>query len=483
MTPLVRRLLLLLAAVTLLSSPSYGATDDDASKNQLRRRRQMIETNETSTEIPPPEATAPPETALPETAPPTPAPTEAATVEETLQPSFVSSNSTRKSFNASSIHVNATALSLGACEKIDLSIAYLTSLDLDSSFTNYSFLTSNSQKESAYIDVYILQLIITPISFGLLFFGSFLILPTCILAATGIGIFAVFHVLDNLWLARAANISGTGLDCPMKLALSCISAFLAAMMATTFVRFGLFSLGALAAGVVSYLLFDAFPMLDLGAISEVDSDLSSFAWIVTILMGCLGGVLLRWYEEASLELVTATLGGIGCAYSIHTVVIIQGNSQLDRSVVFLLAVGLATIGCRFQRRRRFNRYAAYHQLKKEEEEVPAPPPHYAMPAPAAPPPPLYAMPPAAPPQQPAMIPMEMIQPQIHQAGPTWSQVQHSINHAVKGLADSQANDNNGPSSEQIKELTQSLNSLLARMPSPGTLLKNATADEEDDKAD
>lgn len=478
MTPLVRRLLLLLVAVALLSSPSDGATDEDASKNQLRRRRQMIETNETETETSPREATEPPKTALPETAPPTPAPTEAATV-ETLQPSFISSNITRKAFNASSIRVNATALSLGACQKIDLSIAYLTSLDLDSSFTNYSFLTSNSQKESAYIDVYILQLIITPISFGLLFFGSFLILPTCILAATGIGIFAVFHVLDNLWLARAANVTGSGLDCPMKLALSCISAFLAAMMATTFVRFGLFSLGALAAGVVSYLLFDAFPMLDLGATSEVDSDLSSFAWIVTILMGCLGGVLLRWYEEASLELVTATLGGIGCAYSIHTVVIIQGDSQLDRSVVFLLAVGLATIGCRFQRRRRFNRYAAYHQLKKEEEEPPAPPPHYAMPAPAAAAP-LYAMPPP-PPQQPAMIPMEMIQPQIHQ-GPTWSQVQHSIDHAVKGLAESQASDN-GPSSDQIKELTQSLNSLLARMPGPAALMKNAAADEEDDKAD
>jgi len=261
------------------------------------------------------------------------------------------------------------------------------------------------------------------------------------------------------------------------------------MMATTFVRFGLFSLGALAAGVVSYLLFDAFPIIDVGATSELDSDLSSFAWVVTIVMGCLGGIMLRWYEEASLELVTATLGGIGCAYSIHTVVIIQGQSQLDRSVIFLLAVCMATIGCKFQRRRRFNRYAAYHQLKKDDEDQPSPPPSSASSIYSMPPPPQQQHITTPPPS--TMIAMDMI-PVHHQhhpaAGPTWQQVQHSINHAVQGLADSQAQNNNtnGPSSEQINALTQSLNSLLARM-EPTTLMKAATTnngdDEEDDKAD
>lgn len=55
----------------------------------------------------------------------------------------------------------------------------------------------------------ILQLMITPISIGLAFFGSFLILPiTCILAAidTALGLFSVFRTLDsNIWLARAAR--------------------------------------------------------------------------------------------------------------------------------------------------------------------------------------------------------------------------------------------------------------------------------------
>jgi hypothetical protein len=204
-----------------------------------------------------------------------------------------------------------------------------------------------------WVDVYFFDIRVFPISFVAAFFGSSLLLPACTMTAAGLGVFLVFHIVNEY-------VRG-GLECQMKLALSGVSAVLAAMGAAAFVRFGLFTLGAVTCGVGSYLFFDAFPEFDPGhmiilqenhsasqiidaasSLSET-SDISPYAWVITIIVALMGGLLLRVYEQNSLEVITAVLGGVGVSYSVHTFVIIQGG-KLDRSIAFLIASAVAIVG-------------------------------------------------------------------------------------------------------------------------------------------
>jgi len=53
--------------------------------------------------------------------------------------------------------------------------------------------------------------------------------------------------------------------------------------------------------------------------------------------------MVRWNEKVSLEFVTSVLGGVGCAYSLQSFVLIQGG-QLGPSVIFLTASLLIIFG-------------------------------------------------------------------------------------------------------------------------------------------
>lgn len=269
------------------------------------------------------------------------------------------SNKTLSSFrnvtNSTSSSFNATDMALSACEKIEYSVLYVTSLDFDESF----FQVVQTKRQSKFwFDVYLIQIIAFPTSLALAFFGSKLLLPACTMTAAALGVFVVFHFVNNYFRG--------GLDCQMKLALSGVSAALAAMGAAAFVRFGLFALGTFSAGLGAYSFFDAFPDFDPGNVIDPSiipamtdkvaesSDISPYAWIVVIFLAVCGGLFLRLYEEFSLEAITAICGGVGVSYCAHTVVIIQGG-VLDRSIVFLIATAIAGMGWRFQRRRRLNR--------------------------------------------------------------------------------------------------------------------------------
>jgi hypothetical protein len=244
---------------------------------------------------------------------------------------------------------NATAFSFTACEKIDMALQFITSLDFDEHFQKATSASPTASESDFFGTIYILQLILTPISLGLLLFGSSLFLHTCVLCAATGGLFTVFGFVDTLLPIR--------LDCPMKLALSVVAAFICAVMATAFFRFALFSFGALTVGGVAYVLFDTFPQLDPGDVyfstttngsqqpehQLPTGDLSTVAWVITIFLGGGGGILLRYYEEATLEIMTAGMGGVGCAYSIHTFLLLN-QTTLDPSVVFLLAFFISVGG-------------------------------------------------------------------------------------------------------------------------------------------
>ena len=405
--------------------------------------------------------------------------------------------------------VNFTAVSLTACQKIDTAVSFMTSLDWDANLWRNVSASSQTKEQSQqhktngeyyyyYWDVYLLQIILTPLSLAMTLCGSQLLVPTCCFAAALLAVACVFHVVQ---IATSHSTSRwyhnlDVLDCPMKLALSVVAASVSAFVASTFVRFGLFSLGALAAGGGAYLVLDAFPFLDptqheatvdLGTYDAItaalqqntlhgmtdhqDSELSPFGWIVTVCMGMMGGIVLRWYEQASLEVVTAFMGGVGCAYSLHTFVMIQGGN-LHRSVVFLVACAMGMFGWRFQRSRRL-RYDMYAHKKSYDEgshQAPTPQPYTYAPLPTQ----VIQSPTQSPPPSPPPAPQQQLLPQqppaasIDQLQDTLSSLNGLLQRPNTAITLQQQPQQQAPSSEQITELTQSLNMLLRRMDATGS---------------
>jgi hypothetical protein len=390
---------------------------------------------------------------------------------------------------------NATAFSFTACEKIDMALQFITSLDFDEHFQKALSASPTASESDLFGTIFLLQWILTPISLGLLLFGASLFLHTCVLCAATGGLFTVFGVVDTLLPIR--------IDCPMKLALSVVAAFICAVMATAFFRFALFSFGALTVGGVAYVIFDTFPQLDPGVVyfsttstgsqqqqqQLPTGDLSTVAWVITIFLGGGGGVLLRYYEQATLEIMTAGMGGVGCAYSIHTFLLLN-QITLDPSVVFFLAFFISVggtypvlsyptmllvlcsprmdeilvivfnaaiiseriyfclliltfflslvcmdvfrtvhfVGWRFQRRRRLNLYTKLENYDGQQLPI-------------------------------------MMHPMAAAAGAGAFQQQQQLEQSLRGLLQFQTNEKSpgGASSEQMTELTQSVNKFLENM--------------------
>lgn len=359
--------------------------------------------------------------------------------------------------------LNATDISNSACEKIEIAISYITSLDFDSTFLNVTN-APKSEKITELVDIYLLQIIITPISIAMVLFGSQLLIPMSVISAASVAVILVFHFATN------KAIFPWDLNCIQKLLLSFVTAFVAGLIASLFLKFGLFCLGGLAAGAGSYLLFDAFPILDfvvhnvthaagLSDYAPTESDLSTIGWMITIFAAICGGSISRIYEQSTLEVVTSTIGAIGCSYSLHTFVIMSGG-QLDRHLVFIMTGILSIFGSGFQRNRRKWREATYSKRNDDYNMNGNPynegmlPQNYQ--------------------QHHQMYPgnnfqsMPMFVPPPHQgfpAGPqqppsqAWSQQIQSL----LGGGEKSSNGSQPATSKQITELTTSLNSFMEKM--------------------
>jgi hypothetical protein len=242
------------------------------------------------------------------------------------------------------------AISLTSCQKINFAVAYLTSLEFDGS------LVANAKKSEEFSafwsDVYYLQMVVMPVSLMLAFFGSHLLFPASVMTAAAFGTFLVFHFVNGYF--------GGGLNCKLKLGLSAVSAGFSVAMAIKFVRFGLFTLGAVATGIGSYMFFDAFPFFDPGnsALASANdtagdasylasvmnsSDISPLAWGITLLLALFTGICIKVYQQASVEVLTAVMGGVGIGYSMHSFILLHGGT-LDRSIAFILAGFISVYG-------------------------------------------------------------------------------------------------------------------------------------------
>ena len=292
--------------------------------------------------------------------------------------------------------LNMTELTASACQKMTLAVSLLSSLEFQDHFSALvSATTTHSQEEEGtqktmlhdseqelfFRQVFLLQLILLPLSLGFLLFGSSLLLHACILCAALTGLFVTFDVLEAIGHAHHASF----LDCHMKLALSLLVAFVCAVLAISCFRFGLFCFGGMAFGGMAYAVLDAFPELDPGTVHYVlvegdasnnvanvmpASDLSAMAWGIICIVAVMGGALLRYLEQVVLELLTAFLGGVGFAYSLHAILWVRANYLLDPSIVVVIAFFTGLLGWRFQRRRRLATLAhQYTKVKTDDDEI------------------------------------------------------------------------------------------------------------------
>ncbi|KAL3940232.1 MAG: hypothetical protein SGBAC_005192 [Bacillariaceae sp.] len=381
-------------------------------------------------------------------------------------------NNNSNNNNSSSKSLNVTAISMTTCVKIEYAVSYLTSLDwkdidVVATGTDNSSGPSRHDENKIWMDVYLLQLVLLPASLSMVLFGSQLLLPVCTMTAAGLGVFCIFHFVNSYFKG--------GLDCPMKLALSGVSATLAAMGAAAFVRFGLFTLGTVSAGGLSYLFFDAFPELDpagnftaavnaasaTGAEAALASDISPHAWVITIVVALAGGLFLRLYEQASLEVLTAILGGVGVSYSVHAI-FLSRHVDLDRSVVFLTASTVGLIGWRFQRRRRLRLMELQANPYHDYAKIPVHHHHHAPPPP--PPPATAAAAAAAAEMMPPTSAASANNPNLSLNN--WNQLQYSLYSTNHLLQQQRQGDDTNSANEMeamAEELTNLLNSFQERI--------------------
>jgi len=310
-----------------------------------------------------------------------------------VEPENVSSKSVAADNISNNINeFNALEFSMTLCEKLDMAVRLITSLDFEEHFekTFDAFYSSSGSVEDSneedtsmtrrtagvdtatfadaeakfFAEVVMLQMVLLPISIAFLLLGGVFFYPACILCAAVIGLLGVFDVIEGVLPIK--------LDCPMKLSLSIVAAFLSAVLAVSFFRFGLFCFGSVSIGGITYLLMDSFPeYLDPGVIvfqtaetskemlKSVSKDLSTPGWVLICCCSIAGGMILRFHEQATLELLTAALGGVGCAYSVHSLLLVRRYS-LDPSFVFLLAFFLGVSGWRIQRYRRLKAFQRYY---------------------------------------------------------------------------------------------------------------------------
>jgi hypothetical protein len=197
----------------------------------------------------------------------------------------------------------------------------------------------------------LLPLVLMVVSLVLAVRGGKLLKPSCMVAAAAVGWWLVWDLAHSLvGLARTSESDPTGgLSCEARLIGATVLALVAAMSSFCIIKIGLFLLGALAAGGMVYLSFEAFPQLDDGP--SFVANRSIMAWSITLLAGVLGGMLVRCNSMKVLELATSVAGGVGCAHSVHGLVAHAGDELPGAGYVAIAAV-VAGPGWWLQRRAR-----------------------------------------------------------------------------------------------------------------------------------
>lgn len=186
-----------------------------------------------------------------------------------------------------------------------------------------------------------------------LFFGGRLFRPV---AAVGVGLFAFYAIYQ---LSENSN----RLSCDARVIISSVFGLVLGIMTGCLIKIALFFIGAGSVAALIHLFFAAFP--ELHASEEVPQILekSLIYWGVMILGAILGGLLLKWNQELSLEIMTAIIGGASFAYGLHGLTEALG-AIVNHWVFFLIGMTSSIIGIIVQRKLRLRRKSQKQKKKK-----------------------------------------------------------------------------------------------------------------------
>lgn len=191
----------------------------------------------------------------------------------------------------------------------------------------------------------LVALAILALSFIFLLFGARLFRWTAAITAGFSSAYAVYLVGRSSHIDAPCDILvGTSLS------IGVVFVFLTACL----VKLAVFFLGAAAIGFVVHSVFEQFPDLhDVGDQPKLGS-LSLSYWILMSSSVLVGGITSRCYTTSVLEVLTASLGAIGMAFSM-SVLSTAVSIEINRGVYVATAILTAAVGVFLQRRWRFRR--------------------------------------------------------------------------------------------------------------------------------
>ena len=179
----------------------------------------------------------------------------------------------------------------------------------------------------------VMPLIFVPIgllilSIVFLFFGRRFVRLTAGFAALCVVFFFLYtsHTLQD-W------------ECATRTLVSIAAGFICGVLAAFLIKVGLFVIGSAAIGAIVHVTFASFPELHALGDQPQFWNMSVGYWICMAIAIVCGGVIVRWHTKIIMEVLTATIGGLGVTYSLYSISIIT-NLQITRWVF----VGVGGVG-------------------------------------------------------------------------------------------------------------------------------------------
>ena len=187
-----------------------------------------------------------------------------------------------------------------------------------------------------------------------LFVGARFIRPLATIIAAFSSFLVVFKVTQT----------SNGFTCDSSLILSGVISLIVAILTISLMNCAIFMIGAVALSGITHLIFVAIPQLhEIGNLPVILGN-SVIYWSSILIVGVAGGIFLKRYKTLALEAITSLLGGIGMAYSLHTITEYT-NTNIHKATFVGIAIASSTVGFFVQRQLRLRKKRKKKRIKSQ----------------------------------------------------------------------------------------------------------------------
>ena len=226
------------------------------------------------------------------------------------------------------VDLNFTVLNSTICHQIEIAMNTILS-------------TKDIFVDEVYASGIILPCIVMLISLPIAFFGARILYFVAIVAATG----------ASFWIAFSFLETSEKIGCDARLMISSILALLAALATGCMIKLAIFMIGAVAFGSFGHLVFMSLPSDTFGEDMPEILNRPAPYWLVVLMAGLVGGLLVRYKRKVFLEACTAFIGGCGFAYGVHGISTSTGINT-PRWATAVIGGTFSIVGFLFQRKTR-----------------------------------------------------------------------------------------------------------------------------------